>query len=53
MNRRKISSVPVGAVIAALAVIATVALFVLFVGGESPMTKSLKNPPVEAPAENR
>lgn len=53
MNRRKVSSVPVGAVIAALAVIATVALFVLFLGSDSLMTGPLNGPPAAPPVDNR
>ena len=38
MSRRRISSVPVGAMIAALAVIAAVALLVLYLGDSAVLT---------------
>ena len=47
MSRRRISSVPVGAMIAALAVIAVVALLVLYFGDSVVLTGFVDPPVVE------
>ena len=47
MSRRRISSVPVGAMIAALAVIAIVALLVLYFGDSAVLTGFVDPPVVE------
>ncbi len=47
MSRRRISSVPVGAMIAALAVIAAVALLVLYFGDSAVLTGFVDPPAVE------
>ena len=47
MSRRRISSVPVGAMIAALAVIAAVALLVLYFGDSAVWTGFVDPPAVE------
>ena len=47
MSRRRISSVPVGAMIAALAVIAAVALLVLYLGDSAVLTGFVDPPVVE------
>jgi hypothetical protein len=53
VTRRKVSSVPVGAVVAALAVIAVIALFVLYLGGGSLVTELGRGPSVTPTAENQ
>ncbi len=47
MSRRRTSSVPVGAMIAALAVIAAVAFLVLYIGGSIDVTGFVDPPVVE------
>ena len=52
MIRRRISSVPVGAMIAALVVIALVALLALYLGNGAVLTGSPDNPAMESEAGN-
>ena len=53
MSRRKTSSVPVGAMVAALAVIAVAALFALFVGSKVLTVAPSNSPPAQSGDENR
>ena len=52
VSRRRISSVPVGAMIAALAVIAVVALVALYLGNGAVLTGLPEDPAVESEAKN-
>jgi len=52
MSRLRISSVPIGAMIAALAVIAVVALVALYLGNGAVLTGSPEDPAVESEAKN-
>jgi len=52
MSRRRISSVPVGAMIAALAAIAIVALLALYLGDSKVLTKILNDPIFESEINN-
>ena len=52
MSRRRISSVPVGAMIAALVVIAVVALLVLYLGDGAVLTGHVDDPATESEAKD-